>query len=125
MLRSVLAVVGGFVTMAAGVQLMFLASYISAGASVEPSTLSMAWMLLGGFLAATLGGYVTGFIAGRGPLKHAAALAALCALLSGVCLLLPGPAPFWFQLGNCVVGVAGPLLGGWLRELQVRRRPAA
>ena len=121
MVRSVLAVVGGFVAMAVGVQLMFLPFYIGASAAQEPSTQNMVWMLLGGSLAATLGGYVAGFVAGRAPLKHAAALAGLCSILSGVCLLLPGPAPFWFQAGNCVIGLAGPLLGGWLRELQARR----
>ena len=117
-LRSIVAVVGGFVLMAALVIAgTFSAAALLAGPGGEPGTSYLAANLLLSFLAAVAGGHACGRIAGRSPLLHAAALALIVLALG---LLGEGGSvqPHWYKLLIPILGSAGVMAGAWL----VRRR---
>jgi hypothetical protein len=127
MLRSILAVIVGYATMAAGV----LAVFAVAGQSPEQkiTTEFMAVLTGVGFLFAALGGYVAGWVAGRSPLRHGVALAVVCGVLwavsfAGVLAVAYAHVVWWFEAAKLITGVGGTLLGSWLREMQIARRAA-
>lgn len=116
MIRSVLAVVAGYVVICV-VVLGF--SWL-----VPPTTPASRMLFVAyGFMAALLGGYVTAAVSGRFPFRHAAALACVgivLAILSFVFAL--DDDPLWFHAVNTVVPAGAVLLGGWLKERQARAR---
>jgi hypothetical protein len=127
MLRSVLAVILGYAVMAGGVIAVFAASGQSPDQKI--TTGFMAALTGVGFGFAVLGGYVAGWVAGRSPVKHGAALAVVCGVLwavsfAGVLAVAYEHVVWWFEAAKLVTGVGGALLGGWLREVQVTRRHA-
>ena len=112
-IRSVLSVLGGFAAMAlfvgvataAAVRLMLPAA---SGTPPQPTPAYLAVNLLYSGLAAFLGGYVAGVIAGRAPAAHAAVLAALVLVMSVLSMRqLQGQQPRGYQW---TLAVAMPLL---------------
>lgn len=72
-------------------------------------------------MAAIIGGWVAGAMAGREPMIHAGALSVLVLAMSVVSFIatrgLPEAAaqPKWYQLVATILGVGGVLLGGVMR----------
>jgi hypothetical protein len=146
MLRSILAVIAGYVVFALSIFVTFTALYLLLGAdasfepgSYHPSKLWMALSTLLGIVAAVVGGYVCAALArgGRAPL----ALAVLV-LVVGLFFAFLAPKrsegdavragnvpnmeamqkaiqPKWSALLNPFLGVVGVLVGG-----RLRRKPA-
>lgn len=125
MLRSIAAVVIGYVTI--GI-LVSLADGLLGTAFPEAFTLADGVMPPAGIMAlilaydlafATIGGLVTSAIARRRILLHVAWLAGLNVVFAVATYAffnsqLPAPLPAWYYLAVGTLGVAGALLGGWI-----------
>lgn len=123
-IRSIAAVIAGLGFMAATVTIGMLVSSIALDrdtpevrlTSTAFSTflfLNLVFCGIGGIL----GGWLTARIAAAAPYPHAAALAALVAVLSiDAAMAMPTPGqPGWYPSVLGVVAVTGVLLGGKLR----------
>jgi sugar phosphate permease len=126
MLRSVFAIVGGYITFAISVALTtavvahFFPAFFADGA---PTSQFIAINLGYSGIAAVFAGFISGLAAGREPLKHAVMLAALCTLYFLLFLGAPTPPgepvfPAWYKIGLLVVVPPGICLGGFLRQQQ-------
>jgi hypothetical protein len=86
-IRSVLAVLGGFATMvilvgtATAVAVRVLLTTATPGTMPHPTPAYLAINLAYSGLFALIGGYATGFLAGRAPFAHAVALGSLTLLM--------------------------------------------
>ena len=113
-LRSIVAVIVGYIVFAASAFAVFRLSGHAAHA-----TASMPFMLLtiaSGVAFAALGGYVAGWLAGRRPLAHAVAMALL--LVAGATASLVstlGHGAIWTQVAALTLMAPSAVLGGWLR----------
>lgn len=124
-LRSVLAILGGFVVMVAIVlvttAIAVPAMHVAMG---HPTRSYLAVNLACSFAAATAGGFLAARIAGRSPFGHGIALALLLVAMSGV-----SAAQSWGQQphGYLVALAAGSplfcILGAWWQA--ARRRQGA
>lgn len=124
--RSVLAVVAGYVLMA--VLVMAASTLVGvafpqafASADGKPILPGLGWYALSlsySFAAAVAGGHACARLARRAELAHAGALALLLAAL-GLSMMLAGSGaegvPAWWTGGEVAAGVAGVLLGGFIR----------
>ncbi len=127
LIRSVLAVLGGFATMmilvgtATAVAVRLMLTTAIPGTMPQPTPAYLAINLAYSGLFALIGGYATGFLAGRAPFAHCVALAGLT-LLMGVLSMkqYAGQQPRWYQL---VLAVCMPILvaGGGLLCAVLRR----
>ncbi len=122
MLRSVLAVVVGYVVLAVCTTLMIGAlgrafpEYNRAEEShAAPPLLPVVLNLLLGVPCAAVGGFTTAWLARRAPLVHAAALAVIVLALGGLYALTMsgGPQPTWYLVLLPVCGAVGIFAGGW------------
>lgn len=137
MLRSLAAVVAGYLTMA----LVVILGTVAATAAFVPGGLAalragaaagvvpagyLAANLVVSLLAAMLGGWVAARVATRAPLAHAASLAIAVAVFGLVTALRPAAPgqPAWYPWTIVVLGTAGVLLGGWIRASSANSRPA-
>ncbi|HKV08809.1 MAG TPA: hypothetical protein VJ725_11765 [Thermoanaerobaculia bacterium] len=118
MIRSVLAVIAGYVVICVVV--------LSLSSLYPPVTFGFMMLFIAyGFVAAALGGYVTAAVAGRHHLRHAIVLAAVGVTLAVLALVFSiHQEALWYQFANMAVPTAGVLLGGWVRERQARRARA-
>jgi hypothetical protein len=116
MLRSVVAVV-------AGLGFVLTAMWIGGGLlgvvlhQLGLMRVAVAAILVVSTLAAIMGGWITARLAGRGEMLHAAALAAVMAVMTLRVMLgdRPEGQPGWYAPTVGALGVAGMLAGGWLR----------
>ncbi len=128
-LRSVAAVLVGFGFMAATVmagtiiatQLFIPGGMRAAAAGAAPAAvppLYLAANLALSFIGAVFGGWLAARIGDRAPMAHAAALAALTALLAIISAsqTVAGPQPSWYAAVVGTIGVVGVLAGGKLRS---------
>jgi len=123
MLRSIGAVVAGYLVIAIAIMVLFFIAFPDR--NVVPSQGFMLFSLVYGFIFGVLGGYVCGLIAGQSEVKHAAAIAVIGIILSLVSMAFAAAKePMWYQLANMVVLTAAVLIGGWLRACQ-KSKPAA
>ena len=115
-LRSLLAVIAGFITLSFVVglltQIAIVTLHVRPG---QPTPGYLAINVLYGFLAALAAGYITGLAAGRRPVEHATALASIT-LIAGVISSLhyAGLEPIWYRW---LMILAPPLLmlaGGYI-----------
>ncbi|MDX1624163.1 MAG: hypothetical protein R3199_09290 [Gemmatimonadota bacterium] len=126
MLRSVVAVVAGFVVITA-VVIAFtfaLSALLYPGrpmdAPVEPSATWLVLNLVYSLMAALVGGWVAAWIANRSPFAHAVALAVLLAVVTlagsigGGEPAAPSGGPAWYPYLVALLGILGVLLGGRL-----------
>jgi hypothetical protein len=123
-LRSLTAVVAGFGFMTTAVMIGTRLTGWLLGAAGLGGALVAAGLIVAG-LAALMGGWIAGRIAGYAPLQHAAALAALLAVLTTMMMAgdLPPGTPGWYPAAAGAVGVAGVLVGGWLRSAAAAAAP--
>lgn len=113
-LRSAAAIVAGLGFMLAGS--MIGASVM--GAVLGASGAYVAASFVTSASVAILGGWLTARIAGRSPMGHAIALAAVFGVLTVIAVTsvhVPGQ-PAWYGPTVGAIGVAGILVGGWLRS---------
>ena len=127
MIRSILSVVVGYLTMAilVGVTTAVVAKLMlpaaAAGQLPQPTMPYMVINLVYSALFAAAGGFVCSLIAIRSPLAHALVLAALVALLGLVFFFQNYSAsaqPRWYSLSILVLCPLGVMAGGYLRSLQ-------
>ena len=108
-LRSVLAVLAGYLAMAAVI--IALTVLCVRRMHLQPGHPTLSYLVLSvvfSCAAAVLGGVVTGKVAGPRPLEHGMALGALILALGMVFLIHPAPGqPLWHQW---VLTLASPLL---------------
>ncbi len=117
-LRSVIAVVIGYMVFAASAFAIFRISGQAphALASVSFMTLSIA----SGMLFAVIGGYVAAWIAGRRAIAHAGAMAALLAVGASVSLASTlGHGEIWSQVAALTLMAPCAVVGGWIRARRV------
>jgi MFS family permease len=141
MLRSVLAVIVGYVVIVVIVMLGFAVGFVAPDLAFEPGTVDVrpGWMVYAmavGFIAAVVGGVVAARIGRRdGPVYALAALLLMAGLVSAAINLLreppaitaeqlaamPAPErmqharqPAWYALALPLLGGAGVLAGGRL-----------
>ncbi len=124
-MRSALAVLAGYIFLTLALFGLFAVWFSSAapGATLDPSWTFIAVAIAWGFMAAVLGGYLAGKLAGSRPFEHGLALALLTGLI-GVASMAASfqEQPVGFQVANLVVLMAGCVAGGWLRRGRVEAR---
>jgi hypothetical protein len=118
--RAFLALLTGFVTMAAvvGVARAMLVKLVPdwVGQQGHPRTGYIVVNLIDSLAAAILGGYATAWIAPNNILTYTLVLAVIVLLLSGLSALQQrGMQPIWYQLLLMAIAPAGIFLGGLLR----------
>jgi hypothetical protein len=123
MLRSVLAVVAGYLAMMLAVTTFFsFVIFIALGVTpgerppIDPPVWLTVVELATAPVLAGLGGYVCAWIARRREMQHAYALAGLVVVMNIVTIVAEGGMrPLWSVLGLGILGVIGVLLGARLR----------
>lgn len=123
-LRAFLALFAGFVSMAVivGVVTAVLMKRVPewVGAQGNPRAGYVVVNLGYSFIAATVGGFVTAWMAQSNPLIHTLALALIVLLLSALSALQQrGMQPIWYQLTLLAVTPLGVFIGGLLRLRQM------
>lgn len=116
--RSVGAVFAGYVTL---IVLRFLfmamagavfASFYPSEEGASPTFEGLVLLLVGDAVNGALAGLLTGRLAGRATLAHAAALAGFCGYLAMTAMDQVAGMPGWFALGFAVAAPLGIVLGG-------------
>jgi peptidoglycan/LPS O-acetylase OafA/YrhL len=126
MLRSTLAIIGGYLAMVAVVGLctyglMLLTPSWFPGAA-PPAGPFLAVNIAYSVIAALAGGYVAAWIAPQRPVKHAVMLAVFALVMSIVSAVLQGDRqPRWYQVLLAVCMPMVIVLGGWVRGHQRSR----
>ena len=127
MIRSILSVVAGYLTMAIltmaffGLLQVVTPTSFPADGSMPPGGI-VAIIIIFAFGFALVGGVVTRFIA-RGNVNPMFALYGVIIILGLASMALnPAPQPTWYQLSLIVAGVIGAIVGG---RLSANRRPAS
>jgi hypothetical protein len=119
-LHAFLALAAGFIAMALLVTIMTVLlnkltpSWVAGGSHPEPGYI---FVNLGySFVAAAVGGYITGWIAGHNPLVHVLALAIIALLLAALSALQHrGQQPVWYLLALVALTPIGVFAGGLIR----------
>ena len=130
MVKSILSVIAGFLTMAIVVMLGTFAAAAallpgglasmrnSQGPPPTPTGTYLVANLVVSFIAALLGGWVAARLAPGSPRAHVIALAVVVVLMSFATAMTQKNAvssqPGWYPASIAVIGVAGVLLGGLL-----------
>ena len=116
-LRSVLAVLAGYLIFAACSLALFL---FSGHDPYAPAPLTFKAFVIGfGIVLAAVGGFVASTIAGRNPLAHGATLGFLIALIAAISLrALPPGGQGWTQISALVAMAPAAVLGSALRPPQ-------
>jgi hypothetical protein len=134
-LRSILAVVAGFVltmVLSFGTDALLalaLPGMVSHGQPTPTPILVLALAYV--FFYSIVGGYVTAFVAGRAELKHGLVLGSIFLILGlgAVLVAILAPAsvpegeqpPLWYGVSCLVLALPGPVAGAWLRASQKRK----
>jgi O-antigen/teichoic acid export membrane protein len=118
--RSIIAVVVGYLVFALSAFAFFRLSGQPPHQEAPP--LVMLSSIAIGVVSALLGGYAAAWLAQRRPLAHGVAVAAVLALGATVSLLSTiGHGAIWSQTAALLLMAPSAVLGGWIRERQVRR----
>jgi hypothetical protein len=128
MIRSILSVLAGYVAMAIfvviatglAVKFMLHASDLQSAMKLKPTPAYLAVNLVYSAIFAVGGGFITANIAGRAPVVHALALAALILVVSVVSFFqsVQSQQPKWYGLTLMLLGPAGAVLGGYVQNLR-------
>ena len=125
MLRSILAIVLGYLTIIATTIVVTIALCIAfgvplnaSGAAPKPSTAFSVANLIASALCALLGGLVAASIARRSRQLHAFVLAMIVLVLGLVFALFEknGPEPLWYLMILPILGALAVIAGGMLRR---------
>lgn len=124
MIRSILAVVAGFVVVVAGVMVAsWGVAWVLGVEEGAPSTAYLVLNVTGSALSAVAGGFTAAVIAGRRGFIHALALALILVVLG----VVEGGAdylgrPSWYPVAIGILGPLGALLGGLIARARVVHR---
>lgn len=118
-LRSVAAVLGGYLTVAAGTILTF--NVLVGQVTVNSTPTQLILGTIGAVIAGLAGGVVAGIVAPRLPLTHAAGVLILIAV-DTASVLAKGPGPAWFDLAGSAVLAITVLIGGWIVATRTTHR---
>ncbi|HJT80761.1 MAG TPA: hypothetical protein VJ719_06145 [Chthoniobacterales bacterium] len=110
-LRSIAAVVGGYLMVAAGTILTF--NVLVGQVTVDSSPLQLLLGTLGAAISGLAGGILAAIISPRLPLLHAAGVLIFIAA-DTASVLMKGSGPVWFDLAGSSVLGSTVLLGGWM-----------
>jgi hypothetical protein len=110
-LRSVAAVVGGYLIVAAGTILTF--NGLVGQVTVDSPAQQLILGTIGAGLSGLAGGIMAALVAPRFPLGHAAGVLLFLAL-DTASVLAKGTGPVWFDLAGSSVLALAVLLGGWI-----------
>ncbi|MFL6501356.1 MAG: hypothetical protein ACJ8LL_11665 [Candidatus Udaeobacter sp.] len=116
-LRSVTAVVGGYLIVAAGTILTF--NVFVGQVTIDSNPRQMILGTIGAIIAGIAGGVVAGVVAPRLPLGHAAAVLLFLAL-DTASVLAKGLGPAWFDLAGSGILAISVLFGGWIIAWRTR-----
>jgi hypothetical protein len=117
LLRSIVAVLLGYIVFALSAFAVFRLS--GQAAHEVASAPFMLVSIASGGVFALAGGYVAGWIAGRRPLAHGLAMAALLAIGAGASFASTlGHGAVWSQIAALTLMTPSAVLGGWLRALR-------
>jgi hypothetical protein len=118
LLRSVVAVLIGYIVFAVSAYAVFRLSGHAAHAVA--SVPFMLVSIASGVVFAIVGGYIAAWLAGRRPLAHAVAMAVLLAVGATVSLASTlGHGAIWSQVAALTLMAPGAVLGGWIRARSV------
>jgi hypothetical protein len=117
-LRSVAAVVGGYLIVAAGTILTF--NVLVGQMTVDSTPRQLILGTIGAVLSGLAGGVVAGIVAPRFPFGHAAAVLLFLAI-DTASVLAKGTGPAWFDLTGSVILAISVLFGGWIIAKTARR----
>ena len=133
MLRSILSVVAGFMTMTVIVMLGTVALMAGmvpggmkamrdrgksgAGAMPTPTSRYLVANIVLSLVAAVAGGWVTARLAPSAPMSFVGLLCAVVLVMGVLSARMPGAEsqPGWYRVGIPLIGVVGALAGGLLR----------
>jgi hypothetical protein len=122
MLRSIIAIAGGYLSIAILTMLTFAVLFNFFPGVFSGGFPPLPWVLLilaFGFIYAVAGGYITAYLATQARFNHVLALAGLMVVLGIISAIFSSAAqPLWYQLALIVLGLAGVLLGGRWRVSQ-------
>jgi hypothetical protein len=118
-LRSVAAVVGGYLVVAAGTILTF--NVLVGQVTVDSNPRQIILGTIGAVFSGIAGGVVAGVVAPRFPFGHAAAVLLFLAI-DTASVLAKGSGPAWFDLAGSGILVISVLFGGWIIAETARRR---
>jgi hypothetical protein len=123
-LRSIVALIGGFALMAFALLIATIAVALAMGVTADSVTTSYFQVLVAcAALAAAFGGYATASLAPARHAAHAAILATMVLIAqASTALNPPANQPRWYLMTLVVVAPLGALAGGLLRQRQRRRR---
>jgi hypothetical protein len=114
LLRSIGAVVAGYLLFAVSAFLFFQLTGQAPHAPAPPAI--MAASIVEGVVAAFAGGFLAALLAGRRPFAHGVAVAALLAAGAIASLAATvGHGAIWSQLAALALMAPAAALGGWLR----------
>lgn len=117
-IRSVVAVLLGYVIFAASAKALFRLSGHAPHAATSGEFMLVA--VVYGVIFAAVGGYVAAWLAGRRPVAHAVAMAAILATGAAVSLAATlGHGAVWSQVAALAVMAPSAVLGGWWRARAV------
>jgi hypothetical protein len=117
-LRSVVAVVVGYLIVAAGTILTF--NILVGQLTVDSNPRQMILGTIGAVFAGIAGGVVAGVLAPRSPFGHAAAVL-LFLTIDTASVLAKGTGPAWFDLAGSGILAISVLFGGWISAATARR----
>jgi hypothetical protein len=117
-LRSVAAVVGGYLVVAAGTILTF--NVLVGQVTIDSNPRQMILGTIGAVFAGIAGGVVAAVVAPRFPLGHAAAVLLFLAL-DTASVLAKGSGPAWFDLAGSGILAISVLFGGWIIAATTRQ----
>jgi len=121
MVRSVLAVIAGYLVFAVSAILLFRLSGHDPHAPAETGFVIVT--ILYGMFFATLAGFLAALLGKRFEMEHALAVASLIAALGAASLLASVKSgAIWTQLAAILIIAPCAMLGGHLRQLQRRRQ---
>lgn len=121
-LRSVLAVIVGYMVFAVSAFAVFRVSGRAAHGDAPMSFILLTTAC--GIMFALLGGYVAAWLAGRAPRVHGAAVGAVLALGAAVSLASTlGHGAIWSQIAALALMAPSAVLGGMLRARSVPINP--
>jgi len=121
MIRSILAVLGGYGAMVALTMAMFAVLTGFLDTEPEPGILPPTWFMLVvlglGVLWSAAGGWVCARIADRSRWKHVGWLSSIVLTLGVLMAFAPemDGVPSWYRFGLPIIGGVGVLLGGRVR----------
>jgi len=120
--RSVVAVIAGYLVIAVCTNFGFkpLGGIVHVDAALWVHVAATVVAVVSGLL----GGAAAAAIAGKMPVRHAAAVLLFLIVDTGFVLSQRGPDPLWFELGGSATLMAATVAGGYLYSLLARRRLA-